>query len=182
MAARMKGHNQLPGLLVHLSQFLIMVIWYFGRREVRRRAEFSFFPHFLKGIYRSWIIPLSPGRQHAFPWHPPTSLAFPLFLQCSRRRQQRWGNARKWDSMHSHQKFSQVIPVLRLERLGMDPAHSAGAAHTYVPSDSHLHSSLNSAQNLFALRHALPEDTGPPIYLLTWIKDPPSTPQAEFQV
>lgn len=92
----------------------------------------------------------------------------------------------KWDSMHSHHNFldllPQVFPVLRLERLEMDPAHSAGVAHTHMPSDPHLHSSLNSAQNLFAPRYALPEVMGPPIYRLTWINPLPTTPQAAFQV
>lgn len=82
----------------------------------------------------------------------------------------------KQNSMHSHHNFSDLFPqvflVLSLERVGMDHALSAGAAHTHVPSDPHLHSSLNSAQNLFAPRYALPGVMGPPIYLLTWIEAP----------
>lgn len=87
MAARMKGHNQLLCLHVHWSQFLIMVILVFWEAWGEEKGEILFLPLFLKAVYSSCLIPLSPGRSHAFPWVPTTASCLPFVsAQCSTGR------------------------------------------------------------------------------------------------
>lgn len=106
MAARMKGHNQLPRLLVHLSHFLITVIWYFGRRGAKTRAKFSFFL-FLERTF----IPAGrfPSLQAAcLPLAPATSSSFPLSLHSAPEEgsHQRWGTQEKLPSKYSHRSLT----------------------------------------------------------------------------
>lgn len=158
MAARMKGHNQLLHLLVHLSQFLIMVIWYFGRHGVRKRVKFSFFLSFERCLFELDNSPVS--RQTAcLPLAPATFSHLPFVsVQRSRRRKPAEMGERKKNCLPyiptaafrtcCPLRVLQILPDLSLGGLKRDPAHSGGAAHMHVSPDPHSSISFNPCPKL----------------------------------
>lgn len=85
------------------------------------KGEILFLPLFLKAVYSSCLIPLSPGRSHAFPWVPTTASCLPFVsAQCSTGRKP----AEMGSTIKTHFNIFPTQlpgPVARSESFGFEP-------------------------------------------------------------